>query len=307
MINLLYQITRTIRPRQWLKNLAVFAVPILQGTVFNKGIFEASALAFVSFTLLACGTYILNDMVDAPEDRKHPVKKNRPIASGKISFNLALMLMLIFYSLGLWVSFNHVGSFFGFLGISYVLLQLSYSFYFRSIIIMDALAVSAGFILRVFAGGVASDTSIPSWLVLTTIGLSMLLAFGKRRSEKTLLSEYQESETRATLLHYPATLLDSMISMSASFCMISYSVYAFQNSPVLSDTEITKLLPSILKSPKGMMITIPLVLYGIARYLYIIYEKKEGESPERVLLSDRPLLFTVLLWTIVVFFIRYAL
>ena len=307
MINLLYQITRTIRPRQWLKNLAVFAVPILQGTVFNKGIFEASALAFVSFTLLACGTYILNDMVDAPEDRKHPVKKNRPIASGKISFNLALMLMLIFYSLGLWVSFNHVGSFFGFLGISYVLLQLSYSFYFRSIIIMDALAVSAGFILRVFAGGVASDTSIPSWLVLTTIGLSMLLAFGKRRSEKTLLSEYQESETRATLLHYPATLLDSMISMSASFCMISYSVYAFQNSPVLSDTEITKLLPSILKSPKGMMITIPLVLYGIARYLYIIYEKKEGESPERVLLSDRPLLFTVLLWTIVLFFIRYAL
>ncbi|MBI2414714.1 decaprenyl-phosphate phosphoribosyltransferase [candidate division WWE3 bacterium] len=307
MINTLYQIIRTIRPRQWLKNLAIFAAPILQGVVLKHDVLISCVLAFIAFTLLACGTYILNDLVDAPKDRKHPVKSNRPIASGKLSINLALILMAAFYFLGTLISFSFVGSYFGILGISYILLQLSYSFYLRNIIIMDAMAVSAGFILRVFAGGVASDTSISSWLVLTTIGLSLLLAFGKRRSEKTLLSEYEESETRTTLLHYPEALLDSMISMSASFCMIAYSVYAFQTSPVLMGPEISRLLPSILKSPKWMMITIPLVLYGVARYLYIIYEKKEGESPERVLLSDSPLLLTVLIWGVTVFIIRYSL
>jgi hypothetical protein len=152
------------------------------------------------------------------------------------------------------------------------------------------------------------DISISSWLILTTIGLSLLLAFGKRRSEKTILDEHHIGErTRATLRHYPDTLLDSMISMSASFCIMAYSLYTFQTSPVLKGTAISQILPSILKTPKWMMLTIPLVIYGVARYLYIIYEKKAGESPERVLLSDKPILATVLLWGLSIFLIVYVM
>jgi 4-hydroxybenzoate polyprenyltransferase len=192
----------------------------------------------------------------------------------------------------------------------YIVIQIFYSFYFRHVIILDSLIVAAGFILRVFAGGIASYSSVSSWLLLTTVGLSLLLAFGKRRSEKTILAQHQspqESGTRATLRHYPDSLLDSMISTSASFCLITYSLFTFQISPQGTRGEIARFLPSILSTPKWMMVTIPIVIYGVARYLYVIYEKKDAESPERVLLSDKPLLATVVLWVVAVLSILYLL
>jgi hypothetical protein len=165
--------------------------------------------------------------------------------------------------------------------------------------------------MRVFAGGFASNTSISSWLALTTIGISLLLAFGKRRSEKTILEKFNEDttkpKTRKTLRHYPDALLDSMISMSATYTIITYSLFVFQISPQNVSRALSTVLPSILKSPKWMMLTIPLVIYGVARYLYLIYEKQEGESPERVLLSDKPLLFTVSLWGISALLMIYLL
>lgn len=310
-MNLLYQIVRTIRPRQWLKNLAVFAVPVFQGLFFDPDIFPLSVLAFIAFCFLASATYILNDIIDAPRDRQHPIKKNRPIASGKLPVGVAIVVMFVAYILGLHVAFDLVGTYFGIIGLTYIFLQLTYSFYFRNIIIMDALFVSAGFILRVFAGGFAVDISVSSWLILTTIGLSLLMAFGKRRSEKTILEEHaqlvEDSKTRETLRHYPDSLLDSIISTSASFCLMSYALFTFQTSPEVRNQPITSFLPSILKAPKLMMLTIPIVIYGVARYLYIIYEKKEGESPERILLSDKPMLLTVMLWITTIFLIVYVL
>jgi len=308
MISLIYQIIRTVRPRQWLKNLAVFAAPVLQGIIFDPDVLSKSILAFFAFCFLASGTYILNDLVDVAKDRLHPVKKNRPIASGKLPVAIAVFCAVIAYAVGLQISFIYVGTYFGVAGLSYVLLHMFYSLYFRNVIIMDALIVSTGFILRVFAGGLAADSSISSWLILTTIGLSLLMAFGKRRSEKTILHDHKiDSKTRDTLRHYPDSLLDAIISMSASFCLIAYSLFTFQSSPTLGEGQISGLLPSILKSPKWMMLTIPIVIYGVARYLYLIYEKKEGESPERVLLSDRPLLGTVVLWGLSIFLIVYIL
>ncbi len=310
MINLIYQIARTVRPRQWLKNTAIFATPVFQGLIFEPNVLNKTIIAFVSFIFLASGTYILNDLVDAPKDRQHPIKKNRPIASGKLSKKLAVLIMLVCYGVGLYLSSNLLGTYFLAIAIAYVLLQISYSFYFRNVIIMDSLFVSAGFILRVFAGGIASDISVSSWLILTTIGLSLLLAFGKRRSEKTILEKHTQEleniETRQTLRHYPDSLLDSIISTSASFCILSYSLFTFQTSPVAEDLPLEGILPSILRSPKLMMLTIPVVIYGVARYLYIIYEKKEGESPERILLSDMPMLATVILWGLMVFAIIYG-
>ena len=199
-------------------------------------------------------------------------------------------------------SIKFAGNFYTIILIVYILIQFCYSLLLRNIIIIDSLTVASGFVLRVIAGGVITNISISSWLILTTIGLSLLLAFGKRRSEKTILSEaHSDAETRKTLKSYPDTLLDSMITMSATFTVVTYSFFTFQVSPDSSLTNLRKFLPAIIESPKWLMITIPLVIYGIARYLYVIYEKKAGESPERVLLSDKPLFITVVTWAMFVF------
>ena len=308
MINLIYQIIRTARPRQWLKNLSVFAPPIFLGNFFVHSVFIAEFKAFIVFCIVSSGAYFINDIIDAPKDKLHPIKKNRPITSGKISLGLAWLIAFTCIATAVIYSALFIGSFFTLTIIAYAVIQLFYSMYFRNVIILDALVVATGFILRVFAGGFAVNSSISSWLILTTIGLSLLLAFGKRRSEKTILAEHLvDAETRKTLRHYPDTLLDSMISMSASFCIVAYSLFAFQVSPQITGNTLISILPSILKSPKWMMLTIPIVIYGVARYLYIIYEKKGGESPERILLSDRPILATVLLWIVSIMLIIYGL
>jgi 4-hydroxybenzoate polyprenyltransferase len=216
---------------------------------------------------------------------------------------------LVFSALLFAITF--VGTFFTFSLIAYILIQIFYTLYIKNIIILDSLTIATLFVIRVFAGGFASDTSVSSWLTLATIGLSLLLAFGKRRSEKTIVSKYLKSEdageTRETLKHYPDNLLDSMISMSAAYSIITYSFFVFQISPETYSKSLSPFLPSILSSPKWMMLSIPLVIYGVARYLYVIYEKHEGESPDRVLLSDYPLLVSVTLWGLFVIFIIYGL
>ena len=183
--------------------------------------------------------------------------------------------------------------------LAYALLQFTYSVFLRNIIIIDALAIALGFIFRVFAGALAVPISISSWLILSTIGLSLLMAFGKRRSERTLLASRDGSfMTRQSLRGYPAALLDSTISTFAAFAILSYSLFTFQISPTVE--IFPGVLPSILARPKWMMLTIPIVIYGVARYLYVIYEKGEAESPDKVLLSDHPLLVAVVFWIAVV-------
>jgi 4-hydroxybenzoate polyprenyltransferase len=303
MIQKLYQIVRTARPRQWLKNLSIFAAPIFAGRLFMGDTFPLAFKAFLVFCAMSSGAYFLNDIVDAPRDRLHPIKKNRPIASGKLGMPLAIVVCLALIAGSIIYSFMYLDDYFSMILVFYIILQLSYSFHFRNVIILDSLIVASGFVIRVFAGGFASKTSVSSWLALTTIGISMLLAFGKRRSEKTILAKLmgsvKDGETRKTLRHYPDALLDSMISMSAAYTILSYSLFSFMISPSRVSTKISAFLPSVMKSPKLMMLTIPVVIYGIARYLYVIYEKEEGESPERALLTDKPLLASVILWGVI--------
>lgn len=309
MLNTFYQIIRTARPRQWLKNLSVFAAPVFAGSVFEPRVFTAGIRAFIAFCLVSSGAYFINDIIDAPKDRKHPIKKNRPIASKKLSERVAWVIAFILILTSILYATTCIGTFFTLALIVYILMQVSYSLHFRNIIILDSLIVATGFVIRVFSGGFASYTSVSSWLLLTTIGLSLLMAFGKRRSEKTILKKHagllKKPETRKTLRHYPDTLLDSMISMSATFCIITYALFTFQISPQGVGKALITFLPSIIRSPKWMMLTIPIVIYGVARYLYVIYEKEDAESPERVLLSDKPLLNTVLLWGLTVLGIIY--
>ena len=233
--NFFILVLRTARPRQWLKNLSLYAAILFGGNFFDGRAFVTVTQAVLIFCGISSAIYIVNDVVDAPRDRAHPFKKARPIAAGKLSIRKAIFTAILLLSIFLYLA-SQIGKYFLWLVILYIILQLTYSLLLRNIIIIDALTVATGFILRVIAGSVAVLTSISSWLILATIGISMLLAFGKRRSERTLLADQPAREqatkipTRLTLAHYPDNLLDSMISMSASFVIITYALFTFQIS-----------------------------------------------------------------------------
>lgn len=302
-----YYLLKALRPRQWLKNLSLYAALFFWGTLFDPQSFILATLAFVIFCLLSSSMYLINDLVDVNKDRLHPFKKMRPLAAGKINAKTAAAVSLILLAGGLYGSYR-LDKYFFLLSLVFVILELTYSFYLKRLIIIDALTVAAAFILRFYAGSLAIHVSLSSWLVLTTIGVSLLLAFGKRRSERTLLAAYHIPDgTRETLKHYPDTLLDSMISMSASFAIITYALFTFQISSKAYVPFLAFILPPSLARPKWMMLTILLAIYGVARYLYIIYEKKEGESPERVIFSDKPLLASAAVWFLSVLTIIYGL
>lgn len=310
LFNYLWQTLRSVRPRQWLKNAVLFAPILFSGELFEANDFYQVFLGFIIFCLASSAAYLFNDVIDAPKDRGHPFKKLRPIAAGRLPVFWALSSSAGLATLSLYLSYLYLNRYFFLTLVLFALLQIFYSLFLRNVIIFDALSVSLTFILRVFAGSFAAQASISSWLILATIGVALLLSFGKRRSERTLLVPNTGAigqPTRTTLFHYPDTLLDSMISVSASFTLISYSLFSFQISPRHPSKLFSALLPPTLFAPKWMMLTIPFVIYGVARYLYVIYEKKEGESPERALLSDKPLMLTLTAWFLTTVIVIYFL
>lgn len=251
--------------------------------------------------MLFCGfssaTYLLNDVFDIDRDRAHPFKNKRPVASGLLpplaATALALGLILILLPL----AFKLSPAFF-LAGLLYLILQVFYSAYLKQIILLDVMTVAAGFVLRIYAGVWVIDAHLSVWFLLSVISFALFLAIGKRRSELTLMQQHA-SRHRETLLHYPKNLLDILTSMFANSTWLTYALFAFQQPPIITPNQIITFFGSLdlsLTEVKYFMITVPLVIYGAMRYLYIIYEKKEGESPERVLITDTPLLITVLLW-----------
>lgn len=303
--NKFYHLLRALRPRQWIKNAIVFAPIIFHGEFFNPIYLWKEVIAFFCFSLAASSIYLINDIRDAEKDRLHPVKKNRPIASGKLPVTWAAVTAVVLTIVVFPIATYHVGTYFTVIVLTYFVLQLLYNLYLKDVIILDALTIAIGFILRAFAGALAIPVSISSWLILAVTGVSLLLAFGKRRAERTLLEAkgLSKESTRKILRHYPDSLLDAMITMSATFAIVTYSLFAFQSSPeqteMIGDLLIP-FLPSTLVGAKLLMLTIPVIIYAIARYLYVIYEKREGESPERILLNDKPLLFSSILWLVMV-------
>ena len=305
-LKLLKNILISARPKQWIKNLVVFAPAFLGGEILNLGALPKLIEAFMVFSLLSSCAYLINDVRDREKDRRHPVKKKRPIAAGNLSPLAALLTTVLVGGATLFYTATNFNQYFFGGTVTFIILQLSYTFLIRDIIIMDALWVAAAFVVRVYSGAFVLPTPLSAWVVLSVIGLSLLLAFGKRRSERTLLYKlHKKLTTRSTLRQYPDALLDSMISLSASYSALAYSIFAFQTSP--QGGLNFSFLPATLSSPKWIMLTIPVVFYGLARYLFVIYEKKEGESPEKVLLTDLPLLLTIFLWLAALFAIIYVL
>lgn len=304
----LIALLKALRPRQWIKNGALFAGLIFAGYLDNSFLVVTVLKSFLIFCAASSATYLLNDCFDIDRDRQHPFKSKRPIAAGVISIPLAITLALGLIVVILPLSYKISPAFF-FATTSYLILQLFYSFILKNIILIDVMAIAAGFVLRVYAGVWAIDAHLNVWFLLAITSFALFLAIGKRRSELTLLQN-QAAKHRETLLHYPESLLDSLTTMFANSTWLAYALFAFLQPPIFARPRLIYIFDNLslpFTQAKFLMATIPLVIYGVMRYLYIIYEKKEGESPERVLLTDQPLLSAVLLWLIMTVGIIYYL
>ena len=310
MGQLLYSILKTTRPRQWIKNLAVFTPIIFTGQLFNGAAFWQSFWAFIALCFLSSSNYIFNDILDAPHDRKHPFKKFRPIASGKLPRYTAAIVSIIFVIIGLNISVS-LGQAFLIMAIIFILLEYFYSLVFKHFTVIDILTISGAYFVRVYAGEAATGFHISIWLALAVLSLALFLAIGKRRAELTLMQGYKNAlprDTRESLLHYSEKLLDTYTAMFANSTFITYMFYTFLaklNQPGFFLKNISDLTLDIADR-KWMIITIPFVLFGIMRYMQLIYEG-QGESPEQILTSDPPLLITVILWVTSVLFVVYGI
>jgi 4-hydroxybenzoate polyprenyltransferase len=274
---------RSLRPRQWLKNLIVFAPLVFAARLLDlEAVFRALA-AFFLFCAIAGGLYLLNDLVDLEADRRHPVKRNRPLASGKLSPRLARIALLVIWP-GALVGAALVDPDLGLLGVLllYMAINVGYSLLWKHVVLVDVFLVAAGFVLRAFAGGAVIDVDISRWLVLCTLFLALFLALGKRRHELTTLTKAHEH--RPILVEYSARYIDQMLAILCAVTVSAYSLYTIDGATIAKF------------GTDRLIYTVPLVLFGIFRYLYLIYRREGGDRPEEALLTDRPLLVSVACW-----------
>lgn len=302
-----YLLLKEIRPRQALKNLSLFAGLVFSGWLFNGEKFFTVLYSFVLFSILTSTVYIFNDIIDLKSDRNHPFKKRRPLASGDLPVPVALFVALGGFFVALTLGWSL--SFFLFISmVSYFGLQMLYSTKLTHEPILDVMTIALGFILRVYAGGMVIGAHINVWLLLCITSFALFLAIGKRRSELTLLQG--QTASRKVLGRYPEKLLDIYTSMFANTTWVTYALFSFQFSGfAFSGRALTLLsiLPKTFRSEKWLMATVPLVIYGVMRYLHLIYEKNEGESPAKILTADKPIMVTVVIWGLMIVGILYGL
>ena len=301
----LLPIIEAMRPAQWIKNLSLFAAAMLNGQLFNPELLIKSLFGFVAFCLLSSSSYLINDYVDIDKDRLHPVKKYRPIARGTLSPSLALIISGSLLLIGLFIAFEINFGFF-IISLLFISLQYSYSFFLKKKAILDILGIAISFIIRAYAGEIATGYHLPIWIMLTVIFLSLFIASGKRRSELYNTG----SKTRSALKGYGKSLLNFYTTMFGVGTLLSYAMFTFFAEPLRFDglihTFLLENFPNALDR-KWFMITLVPVIFGIMRYGQIIFEMQEGERPERVIATDIPLLTSVILWGLTIITIVYVL
>lgn len=282
---------KAMRPRQWTKNAFVFAALVFDRQLTALHSFERTFLAFVIFCFLSSGVYLINDVMDIEADRHHPVKKNRPIASGKLPVPVAIIAAIILVILSIGLAYFLSWSL-AIIAAVYFVINLAYSKWLKQIPLIDVMIIAAGFVLRVAAGvSVIHVQRFSPWLYVVTTLLALYIGFGKRRAELTVLTDGSPSSHRKVLEGYSLELLDQLITIVSATTVIAYSLYTF-SAPNLPENH-------------AMMLTVPFVLYGVFRYLYLIKMKNAGGEPEELILKDRPLQGTVLLWGFSVLLIFY--
>lgn len=270
-----------MRPKQWTKNAAIFAALIFDEKLFSAYALQKTVLGFFLLCLVSGTVYIINDLVDIEKDRAHPKKRHRPIASGAISQKTALLAAIILPLIVLPLSYM-LDVVFGLLMTFYLVIQLLYSFKLKHIVIIDVMTIAAGFVIRVGAGvSLIEVARFSPWLYVCTTLLALFMGLGKRRQEVILVNNSGKN-TRSILAEYTIKFLDDMIIIVAASAIMAYSLYTF-SAPNLPNNH-------------WMMLTIPFVIYGIFRYLYNLHILDGNGDPSEVLLQDRPIQVTVILW-----------
>ncbi|MBI1862580.1 UbiA prenyltransferase family protein [Candidatus Microgenomates bacterium] len=298
-------LVRELRVNQWIKNLIVFTAIIFSGELFSPQHFLASFWAFCILCLLSSTSYVLNDIIDYPYDKKHPVKKYRPIASGKISIQEATFIVFIMTIISLLASLLFSIQFF-LLSLTFILLHFFYSLYLKRYPIIDIFSISLSFMIRAFSGVVATGFHIPIWLMFTIFFGSLFVATVKRDAE--LLTH--GSEARISMSFYKEHLLNFLTTTFATSTILAYSFYTYFERLTTSQTEFTKFFTQIIpdfEARKWMMLSIPFVVYGIARYAQLLYDHAEGERPEKIITKDKPLITAMGLWALTVVLLLYIL
>ncbi|MEO8502772.1 MAG: decaprenyl-phosphate phosphoribosyltransferase [Acidobacteriota bacterium] len=283
---------RSMRPTQWSKNVFVFAPLVFAHLLTNREALAQAGLAFAAFCAAASAIYLVNDVRDREEDRRHPLKRRRPIAAGELGVPAALVAALALGVGALAIALQLGSLFAGLLG-GYVALNLLYSVSLKHVVILDVMCIAAGFVLRVMAGAAAVGAAVSNWLILCTTFLALFLAFSKRRHELLLLSE-GAAEQRRVLEDYSPAFLDQMINVVTASAVVSYALYAVAPETVQKFHS------------EHLVYTLPLVLFGIFRYLYLTYQRKELRNPTEAILRDAPFLINLALWALAVMAIVYG-
>lgn len=290
----LIEILKTMRPRQWTKNLVVFAALIFSMNLTQVDLLLRTIVGFFVFCALSGWVYLLNDLKDREKDRLHPVKQKRPLASGRLSAGAASVALAVLLVGAMSVAWQ-LGRGFMVSSVAFVLLNVAYSFVLRSKVLLDVIAISAGFVLRALAGaevllGAGLDVRISPWLLLCTFFLSLFLGLGKRRSELRSVSH----DHRRSLRAYSIELVDRLITVTVAVTVLCYAIYTIWPETVANfGTE-------------SLVFTVPFVFYGLGRYLYLVSEEDKGGDPSEMLLTDPSIAVTVVLWVLAVVWIVYA-
>lgn len=287
---MLIPLLKTLRPKQWFKNVFIFAALVFDGKLFQVEPLLKTLAGFVLFCLLSSTIYIINDLVDIDKDRQHPTKRNRPLPSGQLSPQVAIIAAIVIGAIGIPLAF-WLEPYFGIIALGYVIMMIAYSFWLKNIVLIDVMTIAAGFVLRVMAGAVLVQVErFSPWLYVCTTLLALFLAVGKRRNELFLLKDNANSH-RAILNEYSMDFIDEMIAIISAATLIAYSLYTFSAENLPED--------------HSMMLTIPFVLYGLFRYLYLIHVKNMGGAPEEIVLRDKALMAALGLWGLGVVLVMY--
>jgi len=285
-------LVRSMRPTQWAKNLFVLAPLVFGRLLGDRQAVGREVLAFLAFCLASSAVYLLNDLRDREEDRRHPLKRLRPLAAGTLSV-AAAVAATVSLVLGAGALAVFLGPAFGAVLAGYVALNVLYTVWLKHVVILDVMSISFGFVLRVVAGAVAVALAVSSWLLLCTIFLSLFLAFSKRRHELTLLADAASGQRRVLDSYSPA-FLDQMINVVTASSVVSYALYAV--APETVEKYRTQ----------HLVYTIPMVLFGVFRYLYLMYQRPDERNPTEAILGDPPFLVNMLLWGLAVVWIVYG-
>jgi 4-hydroxybenzoate polyprenyltransferase len=286
-----YQLLLSMRPKQWSKNVIVFAGLFFAEDIFNPEKIKAALFAFAAFCLISSSGYLINDVVDREKDKLHPVKRNRPIAAGKLAWQTAIAFAVVFILLSLYASFSNNLTL-GLIIVFYFALTFSYSLLLKRLIIVDVMIIASGFMLRAIGGTIAIEEPISSWLIICTIFLALFLALTKRRAEVMNLGD-NAATVRKTLAGYNLSFLDQMINVVTAACLMAYALYT------LDPATVEKF------GTRNLMFTLPFVIYGLFRYLFLVHNRNLGEAPDVAILKDIPILLCIFLYAATVVAIIY--